>query len=290
MSKKIWNWVIGKQEPETETKVAKTDNAVDAQKELLDAITVFFKQHFFGIKTFTDTVVLWVDNSNPVYQSYVRNKELKSNLKTELDNKQLYAISNAKFEFKTENPPQDMRLPSIAEGVYIQLIAKEKEDGIQDKAIISIFNGKGSLMEPEYRLDGTIQTEYNIGNGRGDGKNNDIIINDDDTANKEINSFVSRQHAKIVFVPEKGFCLKTRNEENRTIVYRKNQRVKNLEVLIDKFLLKDNDVIELGDKDNPLLLKFEIEKNINQSGHKRTDIATSSQSSANGFVENDLGI
>ena len=261
MSKKIFNWVLGKQEPETEKKTATTDNAVDAQKELLDAITAFFKQHFFGIKTFTDTVVIWVDNSKPVYQSYVRDKEFKNILKTELDNNELYAVSKAKFEFRTENPPQDLGLSPIAEGIYIQLIAKEKEDDIPDKAIIAIFNGKGSLKEPEYRLDGATQLEFNI--GRGDGNNNDVIINDNDPVNKEINSCVSREHAKIVFDPEKGFCLETRNVENRTIVHRKNQRICKLEELgsRDKFLLKDNDVIELGDKEHPLLLKIEIKKN-----------------------------
>jgi len=259
MLKKLWNFVIGALE--TEKPVVTHNNRVDAKKELRDAIVKYFIKKFLTQKNFTDTVRVWISDMQPEYQSYIRNEEpeFKNELCTELDNRQLNAISKAKIEFKTENPSQEELAKSaqIAKGVYIQLLAKEevieKLKDVYTKAKITLVKGKGSLMKTKYMLDAEKQPEYNI--GRGTENNNHIIIKDDDTANSEINNRVSRQHAKIVFVSGKGFCLQSRNESNRTFINRNNERFDDLTDLNKKTLLQNNDEIELG---KSVCLRFEI--------------------------------
>jgi hypothetical protein len=248
MLKKLLNSLIGKPE---------TNNVVDAKKELRDAIVMYFNQKFLGQKIFTDTVVVWISDVQPEYQSYIRSGEIefKNDLCTELDDRQLYAISKAKIVFKTENPPQEFT--KIADGVYIQLFAENegirKLQEVCSKAKITIVKGKGSLMKGKYILDAEKQTEYNI--GRGVENNNHIVIKDNDPANSEINNRVSRQHAKIVFVTGIGFCLQSRNETNRTIIKRNNQRIDDICDLFRKLPLQHNDEIELG---KSVCLRFEI--------------------------------
>jgi hypothetical protein len=253
MPNKIWNWLLGKEESEEKEK--QPDNVVDSQKELLNAIIAYLKKHFFGQKTFTDTIVLWIDSSNPAYQSYVRDEEFEKRLRTELENKQLIAISKADFVFKTEKVQQDSKFPEIAQGVYIQLIAKKNETKptVYTKAKITIANNKGSLMQYEYILDATNKNEFNI--GRGEGNFNHIIIKENDPIHYETNIRVSRDHAKIVFIAEKGFYLQSRNETNRTIINRNEQRFADLKDLNAKSLLRDDDEIELG---KSVCLRFQI--------------------------------
>jgi FHA domain. len=254
MIKKLWYDFIGKSETE---KIVTHDNMVDAKKELHDAIVRYFLQYFLGHKKFTDTIVIWISDTQQEYQNYIRSDEMgfKNDLCVELDNRQLYAISKANIEFKTKTPPQEFT--KILDGVYIQLIAKNKDVEEQEEvfyqAKITNVKGKGSLEKNKYLLDVNKQIEYNI--GRGEGSGNHIIIKENDSANNEINSRVSRQHAKIVFVVGKGFYLQTCNPENRTIVNRKNQRVYDLTDLEKRVLLQNNDEIELG---KSVCLKFEI--------------------------------
>lgn len=244
MIKKLWNSILGIE-----------DNVVDKRNELLCAVSGYFKKQFFGQKNFTDTVLIWVSNCKPEYQNFVRDKVFEKDLRLKLENNELIAVSKANFEFKTENPPQESRVLEIIEGVYIQLI-ESKQKGVPSKAKISILNGKGSLMKYEYTLDAASQTEYNI--GRGEGNYNHIVIKENDPIHNEINNCVSREHAKIVFVSGTGFCLELRNKITRTVINHNNQRKRKLETLGEKSLLQNNDVIELGDKDKPLLLKFKI--------------------------------
>jgi hypothetical protein len=247
MFPKLTNWLL--------RKPVAHDNVVEAKKELRDAIVKYFDQKFFGQKTFTDTVVIWVSDSQQAKHSYVRDKEFETELRAELEDKELKAISKAKFVFRTAHPPQELEL--IAEGVYIQLIATgiKPPQEIYTRAKITVVKGKGSLMENEYILDAQKQTEYNI--GRGVENNNHLVIKENDPVNSELNNCVSRQHAKIVFVAEKGFCLQSRNENNRTIINRNNQRADDLKELNRIAILQDGDEIELG---KSVCLKFEVLK------------------------------
>jgi hypothetical protein len=255
MSNKILNWLLGRKEETKEIKPVTENNAVAGKQKLLDAICGFCRQ-FFGKTEFTDTIVVWVANSQPLYQSSVRETNFETELRAELQNKQLMAVSKAKIEFKTENPPTELALKEIIDGVCIQLVARQKEEKPQKevftKAKLSISAGKGLLAKNRYILDGEKQTEYNI--GRGTDKNH-IVIKDKDPENNEINSSVSRVHAKIVFVAGKGFYLQSRNLSNRTIINRNNQRFHKFTDLVTPQLLQDNDEIELGES---VCLKFKI--------------------------------
>jgi hypothetical protein len=253
MLKKIWNDLIGKSETE---KNVIHDNPIDAKKELRDAIVAYFRNSFQTEKEITGTFVVWVSDSQARYQEYVRTDSFKNDLYAELDNRQLNAISKAKIEFKTENPPQEFE--KITTGVYIQFLAKnekivENPKDVCTKAKITAVKGKGSLMKIKYVLDAEKQLKYNI--GRGTGSNNHIVIKENDLTNSEINSRVSRQHAKIIFIVGKGFCLQSRNETNRTIINRNNRRFDDLTDLNKQVLLQDNDEIELG---KSVCLRFEI--------------------------------
>jgi len=244
MSNKFTNWLLGKQEPTSE----KVKSGIDAEKALRNAIVDYFKQHFFGKKNFNDSVVVWIDNSRAAYQSYVRDKEFEQHLRTDLENKQLYAVGKAKFTFNTENPPEKLNLSPITDGVYIQCVT----ESMTPKAKITISNGKGSLLKDEYLLDSATQTKYNI--GRGEGNYNHIVIKEGDPEHRE-NQYVSEQHAKIVFIAEKGFSLQPCDtERNTTIVYRNYAKVHDFPTM-NPYLLQNNDEIELGRR---VCLKFEI--------------------------------
>ncbi|MDR0815138.1 MAG: FHA domain-containing protein [Bacteroidales bacterium] len=255
MANKLTNWLLGKPTVTTKETVIH-DNPVDAKKELRNAIVAYFRNSFQTEKEITGTFVVWVRDSQARYQDYVRTDSFKNDLYTELDNRQLNAISKVKIEFKTENPPQEFE--KITNGVYIQFLAKNKKiienpKDVCTKAKITAVKGKGSLIKFEYVLDATVQTEFNI--GRGEGGYNHIVIKENDLKNSEINNRVSRQHAKIIFVVGKGFSLQSRNETNRTIINRNNRRFDDLTDLNKQVLLQDNDEIELG---KSVCLKFEM--------------------------------
>ena len=132
-------------------------------------------------------------------------------------------------------------------------MGKDTKSAVFTKAKITISNGKGSLMQEEYILDAAKKTEYNI--GRGEGNYNHIVIKENDPGHYETNSRISRDHAKIVFVAEKGFFLQSRNETNRTIINRNEQRFADLKDLNAKSLLRNDDEIELG---KSVCLRFQI--------------------------------
>jgi hypothetical protein len=254
MTNKLINWLLGKQEEAKKDKPAQQDNVVVGKRKLLNVICGFSKQ-FFGKTEFTDTVVVWVANSQPAYQNFVRETNFETEVRAALQNKQLTAVSKAKFEFKTENPPAELALSAIADGVYIQLVAPQKAEKmlkeVFSKAKISISDGKGSLAQSEYLLDAAKHQTFNI--GRGTDFNNFVVIDGE----SELNSNVSRQHAKIVFIADKGFFLQSRNTSNRTIINRNFERFADLKDLYTKIQLKDGDEIELG---KSVCLKFEILK------------------------------
>lgn len=235
---------------------------IDWQSYLITLIVEYFNFSFGKEESFTGTFVIWVGNSNPQYQSLVHEQNFEKNLRNELENRQLFAASNAKIDFKTENPPQDagyleLKNDKISD-IYIQRIEKEvepEETNTITKARISILNNRGSLMQEEYILDATKQTEYNI--GRGEGNYNNIIIRENDSEHTE-NGYVSSRHAKIIFIERQGFCLQSRNDNNRTIINRNNQRFAKITKTESKTPLKNNDEIELGYPEKKVCLLFEI--------------------------------
>jgi len=240
---------------ETENPAVTHDNPVDAKNELRDAIVAYFKKSFQTEKEITGTFVVWVSDSRAKYQDYVRKDEFKNDLYTELDNRQLNAVSKAKIEFKTENPPREFE--TIAEGVCVQFLVKGKQTenpkDVCTKAQITVMEGKGSLMKSKYILDADKYTEYDI--GRGSENNRHIVIKENDPEYGEINNRVSRQHARIVFVAGKGFALESLKFDNRTFIHRAGKREHDIYLNDGARLLKHNDIIELG---KSVCLLFEV--------------------------------
>ena len=140
-------------------------------------------------------------------------------------------------------------------------ISNESSQNISTKAQISIIDGSGTLLDNRYQLDADKQKAYQIGRGIKDrtGRKNHIAISDnvEDPLYKN-NRFVSSTHAQIIFIENKGFCIKSLNNQNRTIVYRNGNRVADTKDLYAISLpLQDDDRIELGKK---VSLQFKLFK------------------------------
>lgn len=267
MVNKIWNSVLNiwhklldtpnEEMSKTTKKTEQTasDNVVDARQQIIDLLVKYFNFSFGKKEPFAESFVVWIDNSNSQYQTLVREVDFAKSLQTELENRQLFAASKAEIVFKTENLPQDANFEELKydsgekSGIFIQV----KEFSVAARAKISISNNKGSLVKKKYILDASKQTEYNVGSNR-ETNDNHIIIDFHDEQYPE-NQRVSLVHAKIVFIADKGFYLQSRNEGNRTIINRDNQRFDDLSDLNKKTLLQNNDEIELG---KSVCLRFEV--------------------------------
>jgi len=267
MLNNLKHWILGtppeerteKPKVKKEKQPTNTDTVVDWQQNMIDLIVGYFNS-LRGKEEFNESFVIWVSHNNPQCQSIVADEKFGKALQTELENRELTAASKASITFKTENPPQDAGFYELKNetisGIFIQRIENSVEikPTVSELAKITVSKGKGSLMQNEYTLDASKKIAYNV--GRGENFNNHIIINDSENDPKyEINCQVSREHAKIVFVPKKGFYLQSRNVTNRTIINRNNERFADLVDLDTKTLLQNNDEIELG---KAVCLTFEI--------------------------------
>ena len=242
-----------------------TSNIIGLRKELLGLIV---NHHFFqsswDANTIPKTFVLWITADNPAYQIEVRKKDFPEALRQEFNSAKLRTTGAALWIIETAPIPQNAQFIKLANDIYLEIrdaaetTPKPSED-IPAKAQISIVNGSGTLLKPKYLLDAGKQQIYQIGRGKTDktNKENHIVISDD-TADSmyDNNKYVSRAHAQILFVSGKGFCLQSLNDNNRTIVYRREKRIADLrDVHSVSIPLQDGDRIELGKK---VLLQFEI--------------------------------
>ncbi len=122
----------------------------------------------------------------------------------------------------------------------------------------------GTLQSPEYILDWTQQTQWNIGRGNlpseryGVDADNFIIIKDDDqdTNIQYINNHVSSFHAKILYENEVFYIQAEEGGINHTRLKRgKFEQTLRTEI---KVPLQDGDFIKLGSVDHFVLLRFKI--------------------------------
>jgi len=219
------------------------DNVIDVKKKLIEAIVVFLKP-FYGKKNFNDNFVVWICNDQPQMQAIATDKDFVERLFAELNDNEFSNMQNHLL-FKKDDPPNELKLSSILEGVFIQRISI---DSLQYR--ITIANGKGILMESEYILDPTKQKEFNI--GRGINNNHIVVVEDVKCSYIDVSS----NQAKIFFLQAKGFFLQSRNDNNRTLIIRNNQEFARLVDERSSKLLKHGDVIELGNAGS-VNLKFE---------------------------------
>jgi hypothetical protein len=198
------------------------------------------------------------------YQTEARKPDFVNSLRKAFDDAELSeAGSNAQWTVNTMPLPDDADFYKIDEGIYLDAcpVVEQQKDQPQDlstKARISIADNSGTLIQPEYLLDAEKQQVWQIGRGekdRTERKNHIAISNIAKDKLYDNNKYVSSAHAQIIFVADKGFCIKSLNDNNRTIVYRHEARVADLKDLHSVSIpLQNGDYIELGKK---VSLKFE---------------------------------
>ena len=272
--KKLWNPISEETSNSRQSNEEKLQEApsikpvgssFELRKELLGKIVKndFFRP-FWDSDKIAYTFVLWITPDKPAYQIEAGKKDFRDALHKEFDNADLKAIGMASWQIETKLLPEDATFIEIEAGIYLEIrseigILPDPFKDIPTKAKISIVEGSGSLEQHEYLLDANDRQTYQIGRGNSDnaGRKNYIVIrdNENDLLYKN-NRYVSSSHAELIFVENKGFCLKSLNRNNRTIVYRDEIRVADIKDLYSKFgPLQNGDRIELGKK---VSLKFEI--------------------------------
>ena len=242
-----------------------SDNAIDFREELIEKIVgnSFFKR-FSMDDAVTDPFVLWVTTEGQNYQTEVRKQDFIKCLRKAFDDAELPEVgSNAQWIVKTETLPEGSNFHKIEEGIYLDIrpLAEQQEEipdrNIPTKARISIAESSGSLFRSEYLLDAEQQQIWQIGRGEKDrtGKKNHIAISDNEKDKLyENNKYVSSTQAQIIFLANKGFCMKSLNDNNRNIIYRNENRISDLKDLHSVSVpLENGDYIELGKK---VLLKY----------------------------------
>ena len=247
--------------------VRAASNAIDFRAELITKIVKnnFFKRYRFG-ETITDPFVLWITTEGPNYQTEVRKPDFIKSLRKAFDDAELQEVgSDAEWVVKTDHLPEDADFLKIDEGIYLDIhpVAEQQDEQpkiVHTKARISIADNSGSLLQKEYVLDAAKQQVWQIGRGEKDRtteKKNHIAINDNDEDKQyDNNKYVSNVHAQIIFVANKGFCVKSLNDENRNIIYRCENRIADIRDLNSvSNPLQEGDLIELG---KHVSLKFEV--------------------------------
>lgn len=210
-------------------------------------------------------VVVIVDPENPDTTMYAwADDKFKNDLRVELDNAGLQNVGNRSITIE--------RRPLSGIAGCISLIDNcvyYKFGGVQDpqhcKAVISIYDGRGSLAQEEYLLDPEVKTIFRIGRGEKANKGNlprtnDIIIkaNETNPTVAGLNQCVSSAHADIIYKDGK-FMLQakpwgTEDYNNRTKIHR-DEEVTYLTTSGMKETLRDGDIINLG---NSVYLEFHI--------------------------------
>lgn len=138
------------------------------------------------------------------------------------------------------------------------------EKASDDKAVISVYWGKGSLMASSYEIDPSVKPRYRIGRGETSSRPdysfrvNDIVIRTDDPEAdvQALNNHVSSAHADLVF-REGRFYLQVLpsgsvSGNNSTRIIRDQIPIPVEQPGID-YPLRDGDLIELG---GTVLLQF----------------------------------
>jgi pSer/pThr/pTyr-binding forkhead associated (FHA) protein len=183
---------------------------------------------------------------------------------------------NFRWEVKS-GLPQNSEVKEFRKGIYL-LVGNAKVENAtaaspaepaseMPPVTAKITALKGDLVKKKYQLKAKPLAIYNIGRGEnpqlaeGVFHKNQIAIVDDER------KITSRQHACIVFDPQKGFCLKAQKggasllSGNSTLLFRNGKKVKEFSNTKDLEPLQDGDQIKLGVKTKEsVVLLFEVEK------------------------------
>lgn len=174
--------------------------------------------------TIGKTLVLWMDSDQLTYDSY-STEAYRTQILGALANE--CGFNFEKLECKNGIPDKGIKATPIGKSgkVFLQIVAKQEEapKAVCCKAKISIFGGKGSLLQEQYILsseDIKDKKVYNIGAGQfpkecGYRENYIAIDDNPESPQVELNKYVSRTHAHIGFSDKFGFYLQVELEGSR---------------------------------------------------------------------------
>lgn len=258
---------VGEQVPVTEEKKP-LPNSVETREKIKKSILTLLNSLYLANPEICKTkhLIVWFDTDTITFNSY-------AGFSQELEN--YWAVESGytfeKVELKHGKPENEKVARKIDVGIgSIAIYMQEQEVGLEKSVVkranISVFGGKGSLLQEQYELSSeTLEKErrkyYNIGRGEypdiegGGNRQNHIAI--DDNNNLEINKYVSRAHARIGYAENIGFFLQveyggSRLSGNRTRIFRGEDKIE-VENVEAKVSLQDGDLIELG---KSVVLKF----------------------------------
>ena len=146
------------------------------------------------------------------------------------------------------------------EGTFgMDVVSSASNVGSHPKATLTALEGQ--LAQEEYKLAPQKQQKYLIGRTKSTGtiRMNDIYFSSAEDENfdpekGEANGYVSHNHARILYYPDRKKYFLTADEgglpmsENKTRIYKHDESIVRVEVLGMKYELEDGDQIQLGEK------------------------------------------
>lgn len=249
--------------------IEKPSNAIDMKENVKNGILGVLNSNFKGQTNDLSTKTLVVHVLDSLVYNSLNNTDFIEYLTLTVSDE--VGVSFAGIVVVNENAGEEITYTKVYDKVFIE-IKDNKIKPIGKKAVITVINGRGSLVDGESVIDTSVvpnleRYNFNIGRGKhtelSDGtlRENCVAIDDDVNATEyQYNQKVSRSHAYIRYHQENGFYLYVETggcqlTGNRTRVYRGGNLVKDMNNIRLPFKLEDGDVIELGKSVN-LLFKL----------------------------------
>ena len=238
---------------------AGASNAVDIRLNTINAIVDALRN--LHLLQGQQHIQLYVTDMN--YLVVMNGQDFINDLRLALDNALLTALSQGTIQVFGREVPAGLTSTQLMDGKVTMCLASTAVQQAVN-AVVSIYEGQGSLAAACYVLDATKKTRYHIGRGRRGSEGfriNDIIIRDNEQNEDlaSLNAYVSSSHADIVIEDGRFFvqacpkgCQSTSNNATKVV---RDEQVKPLMDTNTLFPLQDGDLIELG---RSVILQFKI--------------------------------
>lgn len=253
--KKISSWFDGSNSVEVRGKVKRA------------TLTVLHSLYMTNAESCkTKRMLVWLDTDKTTFSSF---SDLAQELRNYWETESGYVFEDVVLKLGKPKDEQEARKADAdidGLSVYLQEQVEIPHTTSVRKAYVSIFGGKGKLLQEQYVLSAEEMEKegrkyYLIGRGEfpemgsGSHRRNHIVIDEENSI--DANRYVSRAHAKIGFSENIGFYLQVENggsrlSGNRTRIFR-DEKIIEMESTEVKEPLHDGDLIELG---KAVVLKF----------------------------------
>lgn len=255
----ILRWFNPRETGEEET-ASRQDNIVDFSENLIASVIktlepLQMKDDFIGLR---------LRVADPVHHAMMTDPSFEERLRLALANAQFNSLAEGRLDIVAEAVPEsDARLCDGAVGLsFIEKVKPVVKMDLFSAAVLTAVRGSLKDDPVTIRPEGP-KTEFHIGRGEVSNKSvyrvNDIVIRDDDPdpAKAEINSFVSSEHADIIYRDYRFYLRATRYGCRALggVATKMIHAGEASELQDDKslHLLRDGDMIELG---KSVLLSF----------------------------------